>query len=129
VSNTRFFATTQTFTVAAVKNFFTGKKHRSEFTLSNVRQDIEQYLADLLNRLNALEEKEKGTSDLKTRMKKFTDTLTFEDDPPNNLSILKRDITKTNTWYFGKPHLFSEPIKFGGGSGPWSANQVSNASD
>jgi len=128
ITHSLFFDSTTIFTVAAIKNYYIGTRSRSEITLSNIRQDIEQYLTSLLIRMNAVEEKEKGTSDLKTKAKSFVDSLVFDDDPSSNLDIRNRTPLAVGTWYFGAGPLFSTPIVFGGGSGKWGANLVTNPS-
>ena len=127
ITHSLFFDSTTTFTVAAIKNYYIGTRSRSEITLSNIRQDIEQYLTSLLIRMNAVEEKEKGTTDLKTKAKSFFDTLVFDDDPSSNLDIRTRT-PYLSTWYFGTDTttLFSTPIVFAGGSGQWGSNLVVN---
>jgi hypothetical protein len=117
------FDESEDFLVAGIENTYSGSRVLSKITLSNTRMDIEQYLSVLLNRLNALEEKEKGTTDLKTSIKTFIDSVTLSDNV-GDLSVRTRAVNDSDTWYFGNADLcdFSLPIKFGGGSGAWSNN-------
>jgi hypothetical protein len=55
--------------------------------------------------------------------------MTSVNDPQNNLKAWDKEINMTLTWFFGKPHAFTEPIKFGGGSGKKGANLIENASE
>jgi len=130
VVDARFFAGTQTMTVVAVTHGLVGKRLRTTVTLTSFRKGVEDYLNDILARLNALEEKDKGDVELSTRLVEFAEDLALTDDPATNLTINQRTVNSTcgDTWFFGAPCLFSTPIKFGGGSGKYGANLVTNPS-
>ena len=128
VDHGRFFDSATTFVIAAVKNTFIGGKPRSVFTLTNVRKDIEKYIAELLARMNAVEEKNKPISQRTLVPKWLTESSVLDDEPDTELEIFIRDTNAEGNIYFGSPKLFSTPIAYaGGGADKYGVNQVANA--
>jgi len=129
ITDSRFFSSTQTMTVVAVKHNLVGSALRTELTLTKLTKDIESYLNELFERLNALEEKEKGESELIARLVSFLDDLELTDDPSSNLVIQSRT-RNSNSWCFADNSacLFSKPIQFLGGPSKYGSNLVTNPS-
>jgi len=108
-------------------NFFSGGRN-TIYQLATLTQGVLEMLSELVQRVEALEEANRGESDLTSYFKQFVDDVSLSDDPANNLIIKIRTVNTTNTWFFGVPETFDGNLKFGGGSGKYSANQVANVS-
>ncbi|MEW6295969.1 MAG: hypothetical protein AB1467_06840 [Candidatus Diapherotrites archaeon] len=117
-----------TFIIVGLKhNIFSGRI--TVYELASLQDSVVEFLSQLAQRVEALEEGQRGDVDIISYLRQFTDEAKGNDDPANNLSIRTRTVNTTNTWYFAKPHLFSEPILFGGGSGVYGSNLVTNPSN
>lgn len=130
ITDSKFFSATQVMTVVALKHILIGRRLRTEVTLTERTKEIEAYLNEIFERLNALEEKEKGESELIARLVPFLDDIGLLDDPPNNLAAQTRNIN-TNAWCFSDRDscAFSKPIQFLGGPGKYGANLITNPSN
>lgn len=117
------------FIIVEMQHQLFGKGFRTTYKLASLTQGVMEVMAELFQRVEALEETQRGDVALSSYLRSFDDAGTMSDDPANDLSIRTRTVNKTNTGYFATPHQFSEPIKFGGGSGPYSTNRVSGASN
>ena len=98
----------------------------STLNLGDRQQATEDVLSDLEERMKAIENKDIDTSQVGI-------ATGFRDDNGNNVSDIQsfsRDINTTNqTWFFGLPPVFDNPIIFGGGDGAYSANEITDVID
>jgi len=147
--NDRNFSTPQTFVVAGIKQNFIGSRLNTEYTLTSYQNDLEQYLNDLFDRLNALEEKEKGQSEVVSQLTSFLDSLDVNDDPENNLAVKFKNIAGDTLIWGSTDFGIWGTFKWGSDantsfilglsklginglgsvSSDWGANQITNPSD
>lgn len=94
VIDERYFgdSTQRYFGTVSLKHTFIGGKMGTELNLTQITKSVEMYLQEIFTRLNALEEKEKGDSDVLRRLMSFEDTYILLDDPESNLVVKLKNI-------------------------------------
>ena len=76
----------RTFGVVSLKHTLIGRRSGTAVSLTQITRSVEMYLQDIFNRLNALEEADKGDRDVLARLLSFSENLNLTDDPENNLT-------------------------------------------
>lgn len=130
VTESKYFPGKINFVVAAIENTLVGSRLKTRLTLTSTRQNIEEYLKELYERLNALEEKEKGSSELVAELINFLDSLDLSDNPTDNLIIKDLAINDSMIWGHPTPvNGYWGTAKWGDRRGTYGDNLVENASD
>jgi hypothetical protein len=117
-----------TFVIVGMDNSFFSGGRTTTYKLATLTEGVLEMLAEMVQRIEALEETNRGDSGITTYSEDCTDSATGNDDPANNLAIYKRTVNTTNSWYFGVPETFDGVLKFGGGSSVYGSNQVTSPS-
>jgi len=102
--------------------------YMSTVYLNTEMETLTDVVSDHEKRIRQLEVRELTLDERQTQIKTLQETVTVDNSPADNLAAYDRDINTTDTWFFGKPHTFDEPIKFGGGSGKYGSNVLSGYS-
>jgi hypothetical protein len=118
-----------TFIVVGLEhNFFHGGR-TTTYKLAILSNSMVENISDVIQRVEALEELQRGEADLVSYLKSLRDETEADDDPTNNLTAKTRT-PGTTGFYFANPPDFDTiaTIQFIGGFGKWSANQITNPS-
>ena len=124
VTDSRFFSGVQTLTCHSMEHKLIDRLPRSVIYLTGLTKKVEEYLAELYNRINAIEEEQKGTSEITSRLVPIAEDLAVSEST-KKLTVKQRT-SGAQGWPFFIPPLFSTPIMLsGGGSGPWTVVTLS----
>ncbi len=117
--NDKYYSTPQTFVVTSTKSILIGGKLNTTLKLSALPNTVEDYLNNLYERINALEEKEKGQSDVLIEAIEFLDDLELIDNPSAQLVIRTRSITGNQLIWDNDAFGLWDTYNWAGGAGIW----------
>lgn len=124
VIDPQYFSSTEVFSVDSIETVFIGGKLSTVVGLSEDRQTVEEYISDLYERVNALEEKKRSSSDILSGIIEEGDIHTTTDNPTDNLVIKVRSVS-SNTLIWDNTALgYWDEQKWAANAGIWgNANE------
>lgn len=81
--DSNLFSSTQTLTVIEIANYFIGQKPHTELTVTEDSETVEDFLVEIFRRLNAVEEINKGISEITTQLEVYSEDEAIADAAAN----------------------------------------------